>query len=133
MKKLKVYVGCSLTHASDEYRESIENLKNSLRNDFEILDFMDIYKDKDPKKVFEHDYKCLVECDFMIADCSEPSTGLGFEIATVLGLKKPVYAFASVNSLVSNFIIGITNPNFKFMRYKKLDEIVNLVLDGRTT
>jgi hypothetical protein len=37
---MKIYIGCSLTHAPDSYKKEIEELKSILREKYEILDFL---------------------------------------------------------------------------------------------
>jgi hypothetical protein len=36
----KIYVGCSLTHATQEYRDGIEEFKKRLGEKYEVLKFL---------------------------------------------------------------------------------------------
>src|SRR5690349_3068201 len=42
--QLKIYVGCSLTQAPPGYKEAVSAVKDDLRADFSILDFLGLQK-----------------------------------------------------------------------------------------
>lgn len=75
MMKKKIYIGCALTHATLEYRDNILRFKDSLRDEFDILDFTGILDGGEvgADKVYEHDRQCVLDSDIFIADCSHPS------------------------------------------------------------
>ena len=131
MKK-KLYIGCALTNITDAERNillsNISNLKNKLKNHFEIMEFLWVRSDPKlatPQQVYEVDIKdCVSKADCMLAICDYASLGLGYEIGTAVekcGL--PVLAVAHKNSLVSKLIRGVDHKDFNFYYYDSFDEI----------
>lgn len=49
--------------------------------------------DKNEKDIYEQDTSWLKECDMVIAECTNPSLGVGYELAFAEKLGKPVYIF----------------------------------------
>ncbi|HVS79118.1 MAG TPA: hypothetical protein VHD84_02425 [Candidatus Saccharimonadales bacterium] len=131
--KKKLYVGCALTHATEEFRASIEKLKGTLRAEgYVILDFFWVKEaDPTPKDVFEWDIRnCVKNCDGFVAICDHPSLGLGYELAEAANLGKPILGVAHKDTKVTRLILGAADvlPNFQFERYGNLDkDIVPLV------
>src|SRR3989344_928411 len=112
MKK-KIYVGCSLTHAPDEFKTAIELLKKHLSQKYEILEFVGLVKGT-AKDVFEWDTKCVKECDMFLADCTHPGIGLGYELGVAVEKNKPILAVAHKDAKVSRVILGVTAKNYTF-------------------
>jgi len=132
MKKLKVYVGCSLTHATTQYKEFIIALKNELHKilNVEILEFIGL-EGSNSVGVYKHDiHTCVKECDIFIAECSNPSTGLGYELGVSVELwKKPTLAVCNVDAKITRLVEGIAceiNPNFEYRTYVNLIELVDI-------
>ena len=121
--KQQIYVWCSLTFASEAYRKSIEDFKNTLREKYEILDFVWML-DGDASAVYQHDTKCVLECDILIADCSYPSTWLGYEIATAVEHNKKIFLIAHKDATVTRMILGISKEIAEFIIYENLEEII---------
>ncbi|NQV87975.1 MAG: hypothetical protein HQ402_00275 [Parcubacteria group bacterium] len=126
-RKYKVYIGCSLTYATPEFRQAVEDFKDTLRTFCQVLDFMGIEKKpgRTAEDIYLHDIKhCVGKADLMVAICDQPSTGLGYEMATQIEMRgKPVLAVAQTDSLVSDLILGINGTNFEFRRYGNLTEV----------
>ena len=122
----KIYLACSLTHAPEDFKNHIAKLKDSLRHKYEVTDFLGLELGT-PQDVFKHDIGGVKTCDLLLADCSHPSTGLGFEIATALYNHKPVLGVAHGDAEVSRFILGINNPLFSLVRYRDTDEVLDAV------
>lgn len=125
--KIKIYVGCAILHASDEFKESVYKLKDSLREDYEILDFLG--EGTDPHDVYHNDIKkCVASCDLLLGICDYASLGLGYELASAVeAYNKPVLAVAHRNANVSHLIQGIDSPLFSFERYNNLFETEQLI------
>ena len=132
MSKPKVYVGCSLTNAPQEFKEQIAKFRNILKEDFEILEFL-----SDPLKIaeqstglelcqqiYEYDRNCVLTCDLMIAEVSYPSLGEGMELAFAAQNKKPIIAIANHNANVSRMILGINDTHFEIIRYEDIFETI---------
>ncbi|MCL5666890.1 MAG: hypothetical protein M1383_03910 [Patescibacteria group bacterium] len=122
----KIYVTCSLTHASEEFKEEMARLKQMLKAKFEVLEFKGL-TDGTPTDVYHHDIGCVKSCDLLLSECSHPAIGLGFEIATALFRHKPILAVAKQDAKVSRLILGIDSSLFSFMRYNSLEEVADAV------
>ena len=134
MKKVKIYVGCSLTQAPEWFRHSIEVFKASLARlpNVEVLDFVGLTAGTDAD-VYEHDiHRCVREADLFVADCSFPAIGLGWELGTAVEkLEKEVIAVAKRGTKVTRLVTGASsprNPNYSFMFYNSMDEVFDAVV-----
>ncbi len=123
-KQLKIYIGCSLTHAPAEFRSAVEGLKQSLRPRYHIYDFLGLKKGT-IEQVYQWDIKkCVAGCDLFVAICDYASLGLGYELgAAVEAYGKLVLAVAHKNANISRLIQGIDSPHFNFERYTHLSEV----------
>ncbi|MDE1924710.1 MAG: hypothetical protein KGH79_00830 [Patescibacteria group bacterium] len=128
MKKL--YVGCSLTQAPEDFKQRVEDLKNLLRKDFEILDFIGVIAGT-PADVYLWDiHECVAKCDVFIAICDYPAIGLGYELGVAVEqLKKPTLALAHKDAKISRLLLGIELPYYKFARYENMGEIPKILAD----
>ena len=123
---MKIYVAASLTHATEEFKVRIEDFKKILRSKYEVLDFLGLINGT-AYDVYRHDTDCVKLCDLLIADVSYPAFGVGFEVSLALALGKNVLAVAENKAKLSRMILGNDNPKYKLVRYKKIDEILNLI------
>jgi hypothetical protein len=128
IKKPKVYVGCAINNLHPDVKapflEMINDVKDKLRDHFEILDFLGTASGS-PKDTYRQDIvRCVKRADYMVAFCDYPSTGLGYEMATALELRGiPVLALAHKKSNVSRLVLGIhgEGKEFLFARYTSID------------
>lgn len=116
-----VYVACSLTHASMEFRQKVEDFKQELRSLCNVLCFLGI-DGYPPHEIYVFDiHKCVGSSDLVVAICDLPSIGLGYEMGTQIeGRKMPCLAIAHEDSLVSDLIKDIRQPGVEFRRYGDL-------------
>jgi hypothetical protein len=131
-RTIKVYVGCSLTHAPQEFRDSVENLKNRLKEICQVLAFKGLSDSNLPHDVYVHDIiGCVHECDLLVAICDYPSLGLGWEMSVQAEVKKgPVLAVAHKDSKISKLVLDPRLPGYEFHRYENLcEDVYNLVLE----
>lgn len=126
MKKL--YVGCSLTQAPEDFKTNIENVKNQLCENFEVLDFVGLTAGTE-KDVYNWDIReCVAKCDIFVAICDLPAIGLGYELAVAVEhLGKPTLALAHTDAKVTRLVLGIDKPNYQCMRYGSTQDIPGLV------
>lgn len=126
MKKL--YVGCSLLHAPDSFRESVKELKALLQSEYEVLEFVGRL-DVPSEEIYQWDiHKQVHSCELFLAICDLPSLGLGYEMATAIEkLGTPTLGVAHKDANVSRLILGIQQPCFSFARYESLDQIPALL------
>jgi len=135
---MKLYIGCSLTHATEDFRKEVDALKNNLRLDYEILDFFSSIDDNgsliQPVSSSDEDvymwdiHACVKNCDVFIAIVDQPSIGLGYELGTAIEkLSKPTLALAHKDTRVTRLVLGINHPNYKLARYTSITEIPSLI------
>ncbi|HSX16494.1 MAG TPA: hypothetical protein VLH86_00125 [Patescibacteria group bacterium] len=122
-KKVKLYVGCSLTKADEAFKDSVEQLKTALRvAGYEVFDFVGLVNGT-PKDVYEWDIQhCVATCDAFVGICDEPSIGLGYELCEATRLGKPVLAVAHADSKVTRLVHGAAEveANVNFSTYEDL-------------
>lgn len=128
----KLYVGCGLTHATEEFKQEVLRFRSALEEDFDVLKFVGISPQTPPAEVFEHDLRCVSSCDAMVAVNDEVSTGLGMEMGYGLAIGKHILAVAHQDALVTKMVTGAgesdTAPNVTFARYENLvDDVVPMV------
>lgn len=126
----RVYVGCSLTYAPEQFKQDVETLKKELRKICHVLCFLGI-SDFSPRSVYNHDIgHCISTCDLFLAICDHPSTGLGYELGTQAeARRKPVLAVAHRNALVTDLILDTGLPHIEVRRYERLEEVINMVAE----
>ena len=82
--------------------------------------------------IYEQDTAWLRESDLVIAECTTPSLGVGYELAYAEGLGKPVHIFYDRSRTnLSAMLTG--NKNFFTHPYKTEEEIyalIDSILDG---
>ena len=54
---------------------------------------INLQETRSDREIYEQDTAWLRECDCVIAECSNPSLGVGYELAYAEGLGKPVHIF----------------------------------------
>jgi len=126
---VSLYVGCALTHASEEFKQEVQLLKERLKKVSHVLEFIGLV-DGTAQDVYNHDINnCVRSCELFIAICDQASIGLGYELAVqVEDRKMPALAVAHENSKVSRLVLGINQPNFEFQRYKDFDDLYNIIV-----
>jgi hypothetical protein len=126
MKKL--YVGCALTQADPVWVAAVEQMKDSLRGTYEVLDFLGLIKG-DETAVYHNDiHRNVAECDLFVAICDLPSIGLGYELGTAVEKHgKPVLAVAHRDAKVTRLVLGVDAPSFSFERYDNISDIPKLI------
>lgn len=124
----KIYIGCSLTHAPADFVAKIEKLKNELRRDYEVLDFIGTEKGT-PADVYKSDIqKCIAGCDIFVAICDYPAIGLGYEMGTAIEkYSKPTLGLIKEGLKVSRLVLGINHPMYTLKYYNTIENIISLI------
>ena len=130
MNKRRLYFGCAISGLPREHYEEMVGFRSGLAGHFMVQDFCDpqLYTDAE---VYHNDiHHAVRHAKLMLAFCDERSTGLGYELGTMIERHgKPVLALAREGVRVSKLIAGISHPRFEFCRYTSLDEVLPLLLD----
>lgn len=78
------------------------------------------------RQIYNQDTAWLRECDFVIAECSVPSLGVGYELAYAEKYSKPVYIlYRKAACELSAMLTG--DEYFKIYRYETWDELENIL------
>lgn len=120
----QLYVGCSLTHAPEDFKADVEAAKAALREDnWEVMEFLGLTAGT-AEDVYRQDILTNVaECDGFVGIVDEPSIGLGWELgAAVMHYRKPSLAVAHVDSRITRLLLGAPghNPNMRFRTYEDM-------------
>ena len=85
-----------------------------------ITKFGDPLPDKD---IYERDLEWLQKADVLVAEVTTPSTGVGYELATIESRGKPVLCL--YRELPDRHLSGLIagNPNFQFEVYEDVAEV----------
>ena len=130
---MKIYFAGSIRGGQSDtalYHEVIEHIKVT---DTVLTEQVgDVYHSakegsfRDDARIYEQDTAWLRQCDMVIAECTIPSLGVGYELAYAEKLNKPVHIFyrPSVCSL-SAMLKG--NPYFHIHSYETKKELLALI------
>ena len=124
MGKPRLYYAAAMLGDRSNLEDNRE-IARLLEDDFEIItkhvfeDMLDIEKGAKPEEIFKRDIELLDKCDYVVADVSYPSLGVGFEIAYALLKLKPVIGICRSERVekTSALIRGISWKNFYFVTY----------------
>ncbi len=122
---MKIYFACWITQASADFKEKIAGLTKVLKSNFEVFDFYG-HKPGEAKDVYLYNKDLIDKCDLVVAECSQPSLGVGYEIGYALSIGKKVKAFALEDIVISRMITG--NPSLEFFRYKIPEEVIAFII-----
>jgi hypothetical protein len=125
---VKLYIGCSLTQAPSGFAEAVDKVKDALRADFEVLDFLGLEKGTAMDSYLVDIRRNVATCDVFVAICDYPAIGLGIELgAAIEAYHKPVLALAQTGATVSRMVRAVPVPNYQFVRYDALEDVPSLV------
>jgi hypothetical protein len=122
VEKKRLYVGCGLTMAPPQFVADVERTKQSLRKDWQVLEFLGLVAG-DNSAVYQRDIiENVGTCDAFLGIADEPSWGLGWESREAVLLGKPSLAVANAGSRVTRLLFGATefHANFNFRTYENM-------------
>ena len=117
--KNKIYVGCGLTHAPEDFKTQVEATKEALQGSFDVLQFLGTTAGT-AADVYQVDIVNNVGgCDAFLGIMDEPSWGLGYETREAILRGKPVLLVAHTDSKVTRLALGTPQfqPSVTFERY----------------
>lgn len=124
MNTIKIYVGCALKHAPEDFKEKVQGLIRELEKNprYEILKFLG---KGDPSDIFRRDIlECVANADVLLAIVDLPSTGLGFEMGVLWSSGRPLLAVAHNDAVVSGLVLGIHGGGpFTFRKYAHISQV----------
>jgi nucleoside 2-deoxyribosyltransferase len=80
-----------------------------------------------PEDVYARDVRWITECDFLLAEVSTPSHGVGYEIGYALSLGKNVLCLYRQGRKVSKMILGNPHSKLSIRSYVNPDQAVELL------
>ena len=80
-----------------------------------------------PEDVYARDVRWITECDFLLAEVSTPSHGVGYEIGFALALGKPVLCLYRKGRKVSKMILGNSHPRLTVHPYETPEQAVQIL------
>lgn len=130
-EKPKLYVGCGLTLAPQEFKEGVEALKERLRDRWNVIEFLGLVAGTETDVYRQDIIRNVGGCEAFIGICDEPSTGLGWELSEASRLYKPSLAVAHAGSKVTRLVLGapVFNPTLEFRTYENLVDDVPAYAD----
>lgn len=129
----KVYFAGSITGGRDfvdNYRAIIEYLKKDFNVLTEHLGDKNINSngeiEKTPEYIFTRDCEWILDADFIVADVSNPSLGVGYEIGLAESIGKPILClYKKSDRRVSSMITG--NQYLTVYGYDTIDEAKEII------
>lgn len=121
---MKIYFSASISGGRKYlaiYKKIVAYLKQNnhvVLTDHIIVDNIFEFENKwSPTEIFERDIRFLNECDVMIAEVSNPSLGVGYEICYALEHQISTLCVYQPDIFVSRMIVGNTSPHLTMFAY----------------
>lgn len=137
-KKLNTYFTAATSYDGDlhnQYKKILSAIKNTevkLLSGEQVVNQGLLLKDRklSQRQIFERECKYINQSDFIIAEVSRPSLGVGSEITYALSKEKPVLAlvFDGYEEKISPIITGNPSENL-FIEYYNFDKLTFIIRD----
>jgi nucleoside 2-deoxyribosyltransferase len=131
--KKKVYFSGSIRGGREDL-EAYQMIIRLLQVKYDVLtqhvgvtDLTKLEATQSDKDIYEQDKRFLDQCDFLVAECTTPSLGVGYELAYAEAHHKPVVVLFDItkNRKLSSMVAG--NDNFRKIYYSSADELTEIV------
>jgi len=127
---MQIYFSCSITGGRNDekvYQKIVAALEAAGHAvptaHLSTPEVMDLEAVVDPVQTYERDMRWLNEADAVVAEVSTPSHGVGYEIATALQLRKPVFCCYHRQRRISKILTGNTSPTLVLAPYSSDAEL----------
>lgn len=81
----------------------------------DVLNFEKKFTDK---QIFERDLEWIRECNIFIAEVSNPSLGVGYEIGYALSISRNVLCLYEEGIFLTRMLTGNNSPNLTLKKYE---------------
>ncbi|MFW9888533.1 MAG: nucleoside 2-deoxyribosyltransferase [Candidatus Thorarchaeota archaeon] len=120
------YLSGPIIHAEDRrddfYRAVIDLLE---QKGVEVF-APQFYPPASPEEIYERDVRKVRACDFLVAEVTSPSHGVGMEIMLAVELSKPILMFfGSAPGRLSRMVAGA--PGKVLFNYLDIDEVTQVL------
>ena len=131
---MNVYFACSITGGRQDelvYQKLVATLEQKGHQVPTALlaspDVMPLEGVTSAEEVYERDIRWITDCDFLLAEVSTPSHGVGYEIGYALALGKRVLCLYHTGRKVSKMILGNPHPQLTIHSYDSPEQAVHLL------
>ena len=131
---MNVYFACSITGGRQDelvYQSLVAALQSYGHHVPTALlaspDVMPLEGVVSAEDVYTRDVRWITECDFLLAEVSTPSHGVGYEIGYALSLGKKVLCLYRKGRKVSKMILGNPHPQLTIHTYENPDQAVQIL------
>ncbi|UCH95308.1 MAG: nucleoside 2-deoxyribosyltransferase [Candidatus Aminicenantes bacterium] len=122
---MKIYFGGSIT-GGRKYLETYQKIVSYLQSaGHQVLtehvvkpDVLELERKFTPEQIYTRDIQWLHQCDCMIAEVSNPSLGVGYEICYALRINKPVLCLYRKGIFLTRLLIGNTSKGLLVKEYE---------------
>lgn len=90
-------------------------------------DVLTFENDSTPEDIYNRDVEWLEGSTALVAEISNPSLGVGYEIGYALNLKKPVLALHHKDAFISRMITGNKDPLLNVKTYDNDEEWESII------
>ena len=108
------------------YQQMVEHIKklgHYIPSEHIVLpDVLKYKKEHSAEDIYTRDIEWVKESDAMVAEVSNPSLGVGYEICYALRLKKPVLCLYQKGLFISRMITGNTSTGMSVVEYSHPEE-----------
>lgn len=130
---MKIYFACSITGGRNDaaiYAKLVEYLKGKgevLTEQVGCENLIEEDSQNEDRHIHDRDLKQLKSADLVVAEITQPSLGVGYEIAQASILKKPILALFRANTgrKLSAMIAGCQEVTD--LEYKNIDEAKKII------
>jgi nucleoside 2-deoxyribosyltransferase len=122
---MNIYFGGSIAGGrayADTYRRIVDYIKTHNHRVLsehvvkpDVLEWESAYT---PEQIYRRDTGWLEECDAMIAEVSNPSLGVGYEICYALNIKKPVLCLFKKGIFLTRMLVGNDSDGLQVREYE---------------
>ena len=131
---MNIYFACSITGGRQDelvYQKLVAALQSDGHHVPTALlaspDVMPLEGVVSAEDVYARDVRWITDCDFLLAEVSTPSHGVGYEIGYALALGKRVLCLYRKGRKVSKMILGNPHPKLSVHNYEDPDQAVQLL------
>jgi 2'-deoxynucleoside 5'-phosphate N-hydrolase len=131
---MNIYFACSITGGRQDeliYQKLVTALQSNGHQVPTALlaspDVMPLEGIVPAEDVYARDVRWITECDFLLAEVSTPSHGVGYEIGYALSLGKRVLCLYRKGCKVSKMILGNPHSKLTIHTYEDPDQAVQLL------
>lgn len=125
---MKIYFAGSIS-GGREYLETYSKMVEFIQNHDHIVltehiihpKVFDLEKEFTDEQIYDRDILWLNECDCVVAEVSNPSLGVGYEIGYALDLEKSVLCLYHKNVFLSRMLTGNHRPGLRVVSYEDDD------------